>query len=167
MRLTNEKRKGARLTAHLRIACLALLESVIGLLVSPGQVHACKCVEPGSRTEELEKFDAVFAGRVVQIEHSFDLEADSYTPQDRTTILFAVSTVFKGAVAGEMYITTPPPSGSCGLGFVEGEQYVAYGCESGFGNAGVIPQAYAAVPHRWRRRKPTSMNWEMAKPLGP
>ena len=67
-------------------------------LASPGQAHACKCAVPGTPAEELEKFSAVFAGRVVSVRHSYDLNAASYTPDDRTTVGFEVSAVWKGTV---------------------------------------------------------------------
>lgn len=118
----------------LGMVSLALMASFLWFLVNPGQVYACKCAQPGSPSEELEKFDAVFAGKVVSIEHSFDLDAESYTPEDRTTVGFEVSTVWKGNVFKEMYITTPPPGGSCGFAFVEGEEYIVYGSDSHYGD---------------------------------
>ena len=108
------------------VVSLALMVSVLWLLGDPGQVHACKCAEPGSPSEELEKFAAVFAGRVVSIEHSFDPEAASYSPEDRTTVGFEVSAVWKGTVHEDMYITTPPTGGSCGFTFIDGEEYIVY-----------------------------------------
>ena len=43
---------------------------VLWFLGEPGQVHACKCAQPGTPSEELEKFSAVFAGRAVSTQHS-------------------------------------------------------------------------------------------------
>ena len=60
---------------------LAVVVSVLWLLGSAGQVHACSCVEPGSPSEELEKFAAVFAGRVVSIQHSYDPDWTLYKSQ--------------------------------------------------------------------------------------
>ena len=79
------KRKGVTNGAHganasVSVVSLALIVSVIWFLGNPGQVHACKCAEPGSPSEELEKFAAVFAGRVVSIEHSYDPNAASVSP---------------------------------------------------------------------------------------
>ena len=108
------------------VVSLALMVSVLWLLGDPGQVHACKCAEPGSPSEELEKFAAVFAGRVVSIDHSVDPEAASYSPEDRTTVGFEVSAVWKGTVHEDMYITTPPTGGSCGFTFIDGEEYIVY-----------------------------------------
>ena len=103
-----------------------LLLSVVWLLGYPGQVHACSCVVPGSPSEEIDKFDAVFAGRVVSIQHSFDPQGSSFSHGDQTTIGFQVSAVWKGAVTEDMHVTTPPTGGSCGFAFEEGEEYIVY-----------------------------------------
>ena len=115
---------------------LALVVSVVWFLGNPGQVHACKCAVPGSPSEELEKFAAVFAGRVVSIEHSFDPDAESYSPGDRTTVGFEVSAVWKGAVHEDMYITTPPTGGSCGFAFTDGQEYIVYAHDNNYADGG-------------------------------
>ena len=115
---------------------LALMLSVLWFLGNPEQVHACKCAQPGTPSEELEKFSAVFAGRVISVRHSFDPDAASYTPEDRTTVGFEVSTVWKGTVHEEMYITTPPTGGSCGFSFDDGEEYIVYGHDSNHADGG-------------------------------
>ena len=115
---------------------LALVASVLWLFGSAGQVHACKCAVPGPPSEELEKFAAVFAGRVVSVQHSYDPDGESVSPEDRTTVGFEVSAVWKGTVHEDMYITTPPTGGSCGFAFVEGEEYIVYGHDSNYADGG-------------------------------
>jgi hypothetical protein len=119
-----------------RAVIVALALSVVWFLGHAGQAHACSCVVPGSPSEELEKFDAVFAGRVISVHHSYDPEARSVTPEDRSTIEFEVSTVWKGEVHETTTITTPPTGGSCGYTFVEGETYVAYAFDSSHAGGG-------------------------------
>ena len=53
------------------VVSLALMVGVIWFLGEPGQVHACKCAQPGTPSEELEKFSAVFAGRVVSVSFAY------------------------------------------------------------------------------------------------
>ena len=118
------------------VVSLALATSFAWFLASPGQVHACSCVRPGTPTEELEKFSAVFAGRVVSVRHSYDLNAASVTRDDRTTVGFEVSAVWKGTVHKDMSITTPPTGGSCGYTFVEGDEYIVYAYDSPYGDDG-------------------------------
>lgn len=118
----------------LGVASFALLLGFLWFLAAAGQALACSCVEPGPPTEELAKFDAVFVGRVFSVQHSYDPEGKTVTPEDRTTIGFEVSTVWKGAVHETMYITTPPTGGSCGYTFVAGEEYIVYAFESHYGD---------------------------------
>ena len=135
MRQVNAKRQWIGLTSvPVMAVSLALMLSVLWFLGNPGQVHACKCAQPGTPSEELEKSSAVFAGRVVSIRHSFDPDAASVSPEDRTTVGFEVNAVWKGTVYEDMYITTPPTGGSCGLTFVEGEEYIVYAHDSAYGD---------------------------------
>ena len=60
----------------------------------------------------------------------------SVSPEDRTTVGFEVSTVWKGLVHEEMYITTPPTGGRCGFTFIEGEEYIVYGHDSAYADGG-------------------------------
>ena len=116
------------------VLLLALLLSFVWFLASAGQAFACSCAQPGSPTEELEKFDAVFVGKVFSVQHSYDPEGKSVGPEDRSTIGFEVSTVWKGVVHEVTYITTPPTGGSCGYTFVEGEEYIVYASTSNYGD---------------------------------
>ena len=118
-----------------RAVTLALTLGVFWLLGNVEQAYACKCVVPGSPSEELEKFDAVFAGRVLSIEHSFDPNAASVSPGDHTTVGFTVNTVWKGTVDKNIDLTTPPTGGSCGFAFVEGEAYIVYAYDDAEENA--------------------------------
>ena len=114
---------------------LVLMLGVFWLLGNVEQAYACKCVVPGSPSEELEKFDAVFTGRVLSIEHSFDPNASSVSPGDHTTVGFTVNTVWKGMVDKNIDLTTPPTGGSCGFAFVEEEEYIVYAYENAEENA--------------------------------
>lgn len=118
------------------VAAVALVLSILWLFGNAGQAHACKCVQPGTPSEEIEKFVAVFAGRVVSVEHSFDPNAAAVGPGDRTTIGLEVSTVWKGAVHEDMYVTTPPTGGSCGFAFEEGREYILYAHDSPYDDGG-------------------------------
>ena len=127
------RRKGMVSTAApASLVSLALLVSVIWFIGNPETVHACKCVQPGTLSEELEMSAAVFSGRVVSIQHSFDPDAASYSPEDLTTVGFEIGAVWKGTVHEDMYITTPPTGGSCGFAFVEGEEYIVYAYDGAY-----------------------------------
>ncbi len=133
-KVTAEHRRVGSSFAIAAIAILALVLAFLWMLVTVGQVYACKCVTPGTPTEELDKSEAVFAGKVFSVVNSYDPEAKSASPEDRSTIGMNVSTVWKGTVHEVMYITTPPTGGSCGFTFVEGEEYVVYASDSHYGD---------------------------------
>ena len=118
------------------ILSLTLMMGVLWFLGNLWQVYACKCAEPGTPSEELEKFSAVFSGRVVSVQHSYDPNATSVSPEDRTTVGFEVNTVWKGLVREEIDITTPPTGGSCGFNFIEWEEYIVYAYDSGYADGG-------------------------------
>ena len=137
MRTVMASSQGKRFTvSSVGAVSLALVISVLWFLGNAGQVYACKCAVPGSPSEEMEKFAAVFAGRVVSIEHSFDPDAAAVSPDDRTTVGLEVSTVWKGTVHEDMYVTTPPTGGSCGFTFTEGEEYILYAHDSAYDDGG-------------------------------
>ena len=124
----DQKRIGS-IAPYIGAITLALILCVVWLFGNASQAYACKCVVPGSPSEEMEKFDAVFAGKVLSIDHSFDPNAASFSPGDHTTIGFNVDTVWKGTVDKNIDLTTPPTGGSCGFAFVEGEEYIVYAYE--------------------------------------
>ena len=131
------KSQDRRFTASsVGVAAVAVVLSVLWFLGSAGQAYACKCAQPGPPSEEMEKFAAVFAGSVVSIEHSFDPDATTVGPDDRTTVGLEVSTVWKGAVHADMYVTTPPTGGSCGFPFTVGEEYILYARDSAYEDGG-------------------------------
>lgn len=107
--------EGSRILS-IAVVGLALILSVAWFLGSPGLVHACTCVAPGPPSEEIEKFDAVFTGRVVSMQLS----------GDTTTVGFEVNTVWKGIVSEDVHVTTSSTGGSCGFTFEEGEEYIVY-----------------------------------------
>ncbi len=121
------KRKGMGFTTvFLTAAGLTVMMTVLWSFGAPRKVYACTCPGPGSPAEALEEADAVFAGRVISIHHSYDRRARSATFADFTTVGFDVSAVWKGAVHEEMYITTAPSVAACGFTFKRRREYIVY-----------------------------------------
>jgi hypothetical protein len=83
------------------VAALAL----VGAMPSPA--CACSCVQASVR-DHFERADAVFAGRLVSRD-------DGLVPGDKATLVFEVSTVYKGEVAARQEIVTNASGASCGL----------------------------------------------------
>ena len=100
--------------------------SALVLLSNPEAVYACSCAASGTPQEELAAFEAVFAGRVRSVEHTFDPDASSVSPWDHTKVGFTVNRVWKGDVTRSIEIATPPTGGSCGYPFEEGKQFIVY-----------------------------------------
>lgn len=137
MRQVNAKRQWIGITpVSVTAVSLALMIGVLWILGTPGQAHACSCAQPGTPSEELEKFSAVFAGRVISVQHTYDPDARTVSRDDHTTIGFEVSAVWKGAVRAELSITTPPTGGSCGFVFEEGQEYIVYAYDSPYVDGG-------------------------------
>lgn len=137
MQQVKVRRQGNGLTPVSVVAVsFALMVGVLWFFGNTEQVYACSCAQPGSPSEELEKFSAVFAGTVVSIRHSYDPDGRSVTRDDRSTIGFEVSAVWKGTVYEDMPITTPPTGGSCGFTFEEGEEYIVYAYDSPYVDGG-------------------------------
>ena len=138
--------------ASVTLVGLALLVGVVWFLGTPGPVYACSCVAPGTPLEELEQFSAVFAGRVVSVQHSYDPKSGSVIRErdDRSTIGFEVDAVWKGAVHEDMYITTPPTGGSCGFTFIEGEEYIVYAYDSNYDDGGYSTGICTRTALLWR-----------------
>ena len=77
----------------------ALLVSLAGalFLTYPEPAYACKCVVPGSPSEEMAKFAMVFQGRVVSV-HELDRGDDAPADGGELRVEFEVETVWKGNV---------------------------------------------------------------------
>lgn len=109
-----------------RAGAVALMVGVLVLLSNPDIVLACTCPEAGGPLEEMAVFDAVFAGRVVSVEHTFDPDGGSLSPWDHSKVGFRVSTVWKGDVAESVELVTPTTGESCGYAFEEDTNYIVY-----------------------------------------
>ncbi|MGI0090021.1 MAG: hypothetical protein ACREAF_06730, partial [Nitrosopumilaceae archaeon] len=112
-------------TIFLAIVGITLL-SITGLNQS---AHACSCVAPAPPKESLEKSDAVFLGRVVEIKKDL---SNIVSSAQLIPVKFEVQRVWKGPAEKTITVSTALSSASCGYEFQEGETYLvyAYGKES-------------------------------------
>ena len=108
---------------------LLLVIPLIGiwLIVHPEQGYSLSCVGVGSPSEELERADAVFMGRVVSVSGVEEVHGEQ-TNVDSLITEFKVTVVWKGPINQTVFINI---GGSYGPGFVEGEEYVVYAYHSG------------------------------------
>ncbi|MBP1932757.1 hypothetical protein [Ammoniphilus resinae] len=89
----------------------------------PSVGYACSCASKPAVQEELEKSAVVFGGKVIDIR-----EKSQFNP--KKTVLFEVSTAWKGGASTQMLITTGLGGGDCGFDFEKGKEYLVYANES-------------------------------------
>lgn len=97
-------------------AAFILFIILVGILVNSGNAFACSCVFPGTPREELERFDAVFLGKVLDIDslrYGYNVE-------------FEVEKSWKGISEEKVVIGTGEGGGDCGYSFEKNEVYVVY-----------------------------------------
>jgi hypothetical protein len=101
--------------------------SVIALVtaVQPSCAYACSCRPPGPPAEALANATAVFSGKVTALSAPVDGGGT-----DPVQVTFAVTNGWKGADQSTIVIVTPSSSASCGVGLVEGQEYLVYATES-------------------------------------
>ena len=112
------------MTITWRIA-VALAVVTLVTAIQPACVFACSCRPPGSPAAALADATAVFAGRVTAI----STPANSGGP-DPTEVTFTVARSWKGADRSTMVLRTPASSASCGVDFVQGQEYLVYARDS-------------------------------------
>ena len=99
---------------------LFLLLFVVGslLFINTPLVNACSCIVPDSQLDLLEISDAVFLGRVLDIDRKF--EGYGYS------VKFEVEKYWKGIFENNVIIGTGFGGGDCGYRFENGEDYLVY-----------------------------------------
>ena len=102
---------------------LAITLALIALVITvyPTCVFACSCLPPGPPAAALADATAVFAGRVTAVAVPADRSGTS-----PLQVTFAVSRSWKGADRPTISVTTPSSSASCGVDFVDGQEYLVY-----------------------------------------
>jgi len=97
---------------------------LIGLLaVTPRQVFACTCIyPPDSPQAALARVTAVFAGKVVRIEHE-----ENRSPHDPDLkVTFQVVSVWKGQLSPKLVVYTMSSGTACGYTFFVDKEYLVY-----------------------------------------
>lgn len=117
-----------------------VLGSVLFFSLRPRTVFACSCIQPDTPTAELNRSDAVFAGKVLAIDApsglpsfttSFPFINFQYSSADPVSVTFDVSDVWKGPAYRRINVTTLRDSASCGYPFQAGETYLVYATNRG------------------------------------
>ena len=90
----------------------------------PAVTSACSCAEPPTAAEEMERSDAIFSGKVLEIKEK---KVNGYMTK---SVLFEVTNTWKGVDESQVIITTGLGGGDCGFRFIEGQEYLVYAKES-------------------------------------
>ncbi|WP_223701459.1 hypothetical protein [Sutcliffiella deserti] len=79
---------------------------------------ACSCLKPGSPLEELQKYDAVFAGEIINVDEKWS--------SNRKKVKIKVKDTWKGINITEVNVYTYKDSAGCGVNFELGKEYIVY-----------------------------------------
>ncbi len=103
---------------------LVLILSLFAPFLTAEKVaYACSCIEPASPSESLEGATAVFSGKVTQVSNTRFGNQDF---DSGAVIVLETIEYWKGAAYKTAVIHTGLGGGDCGLGLVEGEEYLIY-----------------------------------------
>lgn len=107
----------------------ALFLSFLFTLPAP-VTYACDCVVSGTPSEEMEKKDAVFSGKVLTVKDRNKLSTIK-SSADPMEVVIAVDEIWKGIEESQVVVFTERDSASCGFEFQVGEEYLVYASKDG------------------------------------
>ncbi|NMH75420.1 hypothetical protein HF078_20275 [Bacillus sp. RO2] len=100
-----------------KVAVLSILLSILSLPFYSPTSYACSCLAPGTPQEELEKMDAVFTGKVLEVDEKYN---------STTEVKLSVTETWKGVDTKEVIIYTAMDSAACGVNFEKNKDYLVY-----------------------------------------
>lgn len=109
-----------------KISMILFVSLIVSIMASfnSSTVHACSCAQPLTVEEELNRSEAIFAGRVLEVrEHN----SNGYRTK---SALFDVSQIWKGGPESQIIIYTGSGGGDCGYHFEKGKEYLVYAKQS-------------------------------------
>lgn len=109
----------------LRIVTLVLLAGLC-FLISTGVANACSCGDVPSPSVALGQAAKVFSGKVVAVHNGGDTPRQPALLSGYVLVEFQVYTVWKGPAFATMFVETAWWSGSCGVEFYVGEEWLVY-----------------------------------------
>ena len=114
-------------TNFLIIILSAFLIFSVAANFSFNEAHACSCMVPESPEIEMERFQAVFSGKVTEIEETNPSEP-LFSSSDPVLVTFDIDRIWKGLDEknSTVIVTTSTSSASCGFYFQEDVEYIVY-----------------------------------------
>ena len=104
----------------------AMVFAGLCLFLIVGEVRACSCGDTPSPTEALAQSAKVFSGKVVHVSGGDGTLREPALLSDYVTVEFEVYAVWKGHGYATMFIETAWWSGSCGVEFYVGQEWLVY-----------------------------------------
>lgn len=108
-----------------RLAAAALIAGFCFMLFV-SELRACSCGELPSPTEALAQSAKVFSGRVVHVSDGGGTERQPALLSGYVLVEFEVYAVWKGPAFATMFVETAWWSGSCGVEFYVGQEWLVY-----------------------------------------
>ena len=109
----------------LRVATAVLLTGLC-FLISTGVTNACSCGDTPSPSVALAQSAKVFSGKVVHISDGGGTEREPALLSGYISVEFEVYAVWKGPAYATMFVETAWWSGSCGVEFYLGQEWLVY-----------------------------------------
>ena len=108
-----------------RIAAVALLTAICFLLAT-AEARACSCGDLPSPAVAVAQSAKVFSGKVVHVSGGDGTRREPALLSGYVTVEFEVYAVWKGPAYATMFIETAWWSGSCGVEFYLGQEWLVY-----------------------------------------
>ena len=111
-----------------RALCVATAVLLTGLcfLISTGVTNACSCGDMPSPAVALAQSSKVFSGKVVHVSDGGGTEREPALLSGYILVEFEVYSVWKGPAYATMFVETAWWSGSCGVEFYLGQEWLVY-----------------------------------------
>ena len=109
----------------LRVATVVLLTGLC-FLISTGVTNACSCGDTPSPSVALAQSSKVFSGKVVHISDDGGTRREPALLSGYISVEFEVYAVWKGPAYATMFVETAWWSGSCGVEFYLGQEWLVY-----------------------------------------
>ena len=109
----------------LRVAIAVLLTGLC-FLIATGVANACSCGDTPSPAVALAQSTKVFSGKVVHISDDGGIRREPALLSGYVLVEFEVYTVWKGRAYDTMFVETAWWSGSCGVEFYVGQEWLVY-----------------------------------------
>lgn len=115
--------RAGRARGFVQIMLLVLWVLSVFFTMKPDVGYACSCAAPPSVEDALNQKDAVFSGKVIEMNEK---KRPIMSSADPITVRLQVDQVWKGEVGKTQTISTARDGASCGFHFEVGHEYIIY-----------------------------------------